>query len=94
MDEMPNFYASLNPRHVKQGDPGFPALVAKHGGRLMFETDLGMKRGRKVDQPWNKDAYARSLGLARELFAPCGPAALENFAHRNAERLIRNAVSS
>lgn len=98
MDEMPNFYASLNPHHVpsptsgavpgKKGDDGFATLVATHGDRIMFETDLGMKRGRKVDLPWNKDAYARSLGGVRAMFAPCSAAALDAFAHRNAERLI------
>ena len=91
MDEMPNFHASMNPRHVKPGDPGFPALVAKHGGRLLFETDLGMKRGRKVDLAWNKEMYDRVLGMARDMFAPLGPDALGRYAHRNAERLIRDA---
>lgn len=91
MDEMPNFHASLNPHHLKPGDAGFPALVARHGDRLMFETDLGMKRGRKTDLPWNKDMYDRALAVVRGMLKPCGAVALENFAHVNAERLIRNA---
>ncbi len=89
MDEMPNFHASLHPHHLKKGDTGFPALVLKHSDRLLFETDLGMKRGRKADLPWNEEMYARTLAEATALFNPCGAVALEKFSHLNAERLIR-----
>lgn len=92
MDAMPNFHATFNPGHVKKDDAGFAALVAKHGRRLMFETDLGMHRGRPADLPWNADFYAKALAASRELFAPLGPAALENYARRNAERLIRRVA--
>lgn len=89
MDQMPNFHASLNPHHVRQDDPSVAVLLSKHGGRILFETDLGMRRGKKVDLPWNRNMYARAFGGVRELFAPFGRDVLEAFAHLNAERLIR-----
>jgi len=88
MDEMPNFFASMNPHHLKKGDAGFPALVAKHGNRITFEIDLGMKRGRKADLPWNQEMYDRVLAEACAMFKPCGAPALDAFARGNAERLM------
>jgi len=89
MDEMPNFYASIGRGHVKEQGESVGKFLESHADRIMFETDLGMRRGRKVDTPWNRDAYAKSHGFFRKLFAPFGAEVFEKFAHLNAERLIR-----
>ena len=91
MDEMPNFYASIGRSHIKQEGQPIADLVAKHGDRIMFETDLGMRRGRKADKPWNREAYAMAHARMQELLGGCGPEAYEKFAHLNAERLIIEA---
>jgi len=91
MDAMPNFYASVGRGHVKQGGASFARFLVKHADRVMFETDLGMRRGRPVDLPWNRDAYAKSLGFFRGVYALFDEEAFEQFSHGNAERLIAQA---
>ena len=90
MDDMPNFYASLGRGHLKEGD-SVAALVERHSDRILFETDLGMIRGRKTDLPWNADMYANALDRMRATFRPFGAEVLAKFAHRSAERLLRRA---
>ncbi|HUW59292.1 MAG TPA: amidohydrolase family protein [Planctomycetota bacterium] len=89
MDAMPNFHASIGWSHVKERGEPVRKFLDRHADRIMFETDLGMRRGRKVDRPWNRDAYAKAHGVLRDLFAPYGVDVFEKFAHLNAERLIR-----
>ena len=88
MDEMPNFYATLGRHVMKEDDGAVGKFLERHSDRIMFETDLGMRRGRKVDHPWNLDAYGKTLGGLREKIGRHGNEVLRKFAHENARRLI------
>ena len=88
MDEMPNFYASVGRSHVRQGGPAFAGFLDKHADRVMFETDLGLRRGRICDHKWNRDAYHTALSFFEGVYALFSDEAFEEFAHGNADRLI------
>jgi len=91
MDEMPNFYVSLGAYHIKdQSDKTVAAFMEKHSNRITFETDLGIRRGRKSDAPWNKDYYDQALAALKKKFSPYGADAIEKFSRENALRLIRD----
>ena len=94
MDAMPNFYASVGRSHVRQGGPEFATFLLKHSDRVMFETDLGMRRGRPVDRPWNRNAYTAAHKFFEGVFSLFSDEAFEQFAHENAERLIREATAT
>lgn len=91
MDAMPNFHASVGRGHVKQGGPSFAGFLNKHADRVMFETDLSMRRGRPVDTERNRSAYDAALNFFEGAFALFSDEVFEQFAHLNAERLIAKA---
>ena len=94
MDDMPNFYASVGRSHVRQGGESFARFLRKHCDRVMFETDLGMRRGRPVDRAWNREMYRAATGFFEGVFMLFSDEAFEQFAHGNAERLIREATGT
>jgi len=89
MDEMPNFHASIGARHIREEGEVVGAFLERHGDRITFETDLGMRKGRRPDFAWNREMYAKAIGRLVNLFGPFGGDVLARFARRNAERLIR-----
>lgn len=88
MDNMPNFHATIGWKHIAEDDPDIATFFHRHGHRVMFETDLGLRRGRKPDLAWNRDMYAKATGAFTRLLEPLGRHVLENFAHANGEHLM------
>ena len=94
MDEMPNFYATFGRHVMKEDDDAVGRFLERHADRIMFETDLGMRRGRKVDHPWNKENYAKTLSGVRQKIGQHGDDVLRKYAHENAERLMAEVGKS
>ncbi len=94
MDRWPKFHASIGARHFRDDDDTIGGLIEKHGDRITFETDLGMRPGKAADLPWNGEMYSAAFEKIGKVFAPFGDEALADFARGNAERLLAEVRSA
>ncbi len=93
----PNFYADTEPSKIRMTPAGMAhpsrrRIMLDHADRMLYGTDLFLRRGQRMDHAWNREMYDSQRSYfetANEEGLELPPAVLDKFYCENAKRIYR-----